>query len=496
MQIKKSAILCAAAFAVMAAGSAQAALTGTAKTVVDDAVGAGRVVFISGASAMQKGFESIVAGTFQGTPTYFSIASADGAGFDKANYIAVAGKLVANAAAGTWNNQNAVVIYRVKGGSVYGVNPVAGNLSALGDAIESMNVNSTDCGATGAGTSASPYSCPTNTRIPDAGVSDVNPKHFINPQNTEGEVAAPQLSDTERARLVSTPLYGLAFGVPATNSVPAAAVFNRATLSAIMAGNIGTWDMVKNGGVSTEDIVVCRRVPGSGTQAVMNMWSNNLSCPGASVAPADRTASAAFIESTNYPTVKHAFTVSPGTGGLVVVENNSSADVRTCLDKAQTGGSYTTSDRSGNSVVVTFTAPGNKAVGVLSMDSLDKSKTTGNWKFRSLDGAGSMVWDNTTGAVAVSGTGKFPTLDAIVNGDWDLQGLASFNLPTRTVGAKADVLNFIKSKAQDPAVISVTSALKNVAAAIPGGAYTGASVMNGEYLSGDQCAPYSKNYNN
>ena len=488
MQFKKSALFCSIAFAAMAAGSAHAALTGTPKTVVDDAVAGHRVLFISGASAVQKGFESVVAGLFQGTPTYFSIASADGASFDKANYVAVAGKLVADSAAGGWNDKNSIIIYRVKGGSVYGVNSVA-----KADLIESMDVNSTTCGTTGAGTAASPYSCPTTDLIPDAGVSDVNPKHFVNPQNTEGEIPADQLTDGERAVLTSTAMYGLAFGVPVTKAVPAATVLSRSTLSAIMAGNITDWSSVKNAG--SGPMIICRRVPGSGTQAVMNLWANNLSCPGVAVAPADRYSGSGFNESTNYPAVKHNYVIDASTTGLVVIENSSSADVRSCLDKAQAGGNYDTSDRDGKLMNVKFVTTGNKAIGVLSLDSLDKSKSTGNWQFRSLDGAGTYTWDNTSNAPVASGSGKFPTLDAYESGEWDLQGWASFNVPARTTGDKASLLSFFLSKVQNPAVLAATSSLKNVAAAIPGGSYTGSQVLDAEYLGGDQCAPFSHNYN-
>lgn len=325
--------------------------------------------------------------------------------------------------------------------------------------------------------------------MPDAGVSDVAPFLFQSPYNTEGETAAVALTPAELAVLNSTAIYGLAFGIPVTNTVPASVKFTRSIVAAIMTGNVGTWDQV-DASMAADDIVICRRVPGSGTQAVMNLWAGNYPCSDTLVnVPADRDASGAW------DAAARSFTVDAGTGGLVVIENSTSGDVRTCLDKAATGGSYTTKDRDGQPVNVTFNGAGHKAVGVLSMDSLSSSKTTGNWQFRALDGAGAITWDNTANAPAVSGNGKVPSLATYENGDWDLQGWVSFNVPNRTTGAKKAVLDKFLNSAQDPAVLASITNLKNVAAAIPGNGYTGPQVLDAAYLNGNQCAPYNRNYN-
>jgi len=468
----------AIAVAALAAGSANAAMTAADQAIINDANANGRVIFISGASAVQKGFTGIIGTTFTGTTIRFSNTATAGASRD---YEAVAGKLAAGT--GAWAGQNAIIIYRVKGGSAFGVDPVARNT-----AIDALNVTSATCGTNGDGSSTTPYDCTTNTRVPDAGISDVAPFMFKSPINTEGEIAAASLTEGELSVLTSTPIYGLAFGVPVTSTVPSTTKFTRSIVSAIMTGNVGTWDMV-NSSLPADDIVICRRVPGSGTQAVMNMWAGNFPCTADFNVPADRDASGAWDAGSR------TFTVAPGTGGLVVVENSTSGDVASCLDKAVTGGSYATKDRDGQLVNVTFTSPGNKAIGVLSLDSLSKSKTTGNWQFRSLDGAGTYTWDNTANAPVASGSGKFPTLAAYENGDWDMQGWESFNVPSRTTGAKKQVLDKFLVNAQDPAILASIADLKNVAAAIPGGAYTGPQVLDAAYLNGNQCAPYNRNYN-
>jgi len=350
-----------------------------------------------------------------------------------------------------------------------------------------LAVTSAACGATGAGTSAAPYICGMNTRSPDAGVSDVAPALFHGIFNTEGEVAESALTGGELALLTSTPIYGLSFGLPVTKNVGLINL-NKAAISAIMAGNVGTWDQVDAS--QSGDILVCRRVPGSGTQAVSNMYYGNYPCDAGTSynPPADRDISGAW------DSVARKFTVTADTGALVVVENSTSGDVRTCMDKAVTGGTYNTLDRSGNAVTVDMGAGGHKAVGVLSMDSLSSSKATGNWQFRSLDGAGTITWDNVALAPVVSGTGKFPTLASYTEGNWDMQGWISFNVPSRTTGNKAALLNTFANKAQDPAILAGISSLKNVAAAIPGGLYSGAQVLRSAYVNGNQCAPLNRNF--
>ena len=471
----------ALAVAALAAGSAHAALSASEEAILNDANANGRIIFISGASAVDAGFNSIVAGLFSGTPVRF----ANGTGFR-----AVAGTLASGT--GAWSGQNVIVIHRTKGGSVWGVNPVA-----RAEKIESLKVTAADCGASGAGTVADPYVCSTTGDadpaatglVPDAGVSDVAPFIFKAPYNTEGEPAASSLSAAELASLKANPIYGLAFGLPVTNTVPASVKFNRAIVSAIMTGNVADWSEVD---ASTDgDIVICRRVPGSGTQAVMNLWAGNYPCTTPSNVPADRDASSAWDALTS------TYNVTAGMGELVVIENSSSGDVRKCLDTAVSGGTYSTSDRNGNPVTVNFSGSGHKAVGVLSLDSLSSSKTSGKWQFRSIDGAGTYTWDDTTAPPVASGSGKFPTKEAYENGDWDLHGVVSFNVPNRTnaIAAKKSVTDKFLSLARNPSFLGASSSLKNVAMGIPGGSYTGAQVMDAAHLGGNQCAPLNRNFN-
>lgn len=494
MKVTKIASLVAVACAGLV-GNANAALTPAQIAVVDNANTNGRVFFVSGASATQKGFTSIINALFV-PASVIRFANTTASSKD---YEAVAGTL--GAGAGPWSGQNVIIIDRVKGGSVWGVNPVA-----RAELIETLVVKSANCGSAGAGTAASPYTCDLSDGtvakphlVPDAGISDVAPKLFQSPYNTEGETPAEALNASELAEFANTaynkPIYTLAFGVPITNNTNPASL-NRAAVAAIMTGNVGTWNQVDST-LPADDIVVCRRVQGSGTQAVDNLFFGNYPCSGEYNVPAARDASGAW-DGVNY-------TVTGTEGGLVVIENSTSGDVRNCLTTAANpaGGSYGTKDRDGNAVTVTFDPKtgGHRAIGVLSMDSVASSNVAGAWSFRSLDGAGTVTCTGTcpaTTAPVTAGSGTFPTQANLMNGSWPLQGWVSWNVPTRTISStnKAPIAARFITVAQDPTIVAAINDLKHVAAALPApfSAYSGANVSKAAYLGGSQCAPLNRNF--
>jgi ABC-type phosphate transport system substrate-binding protein len=556
MNVKKIAALVAVACAGMS-GAAQATISdATHKSYVTDAQTNGRVFFISGASATQKGFGGIIASLFE-PGQFIRLANTTASSRD---FEGVAGVLKASIAG--WGGQKVIIIDRVKGGSVFGVNPVARDFDGNGVApnegekIQQMCVTDAACsGTAGAGTSANPYVCTLSSdatplvdgKIPDAGISDVAPKMFKEPFNTEGEpaVQALQLSQQELDEFsngdYNKPIYTLAFGVPATNNTNPA-MLNRAAVSAIMTGNVGTWDQVDST-LPADDVIVCRRVQGSGTQAVDNMYFGNFPC-GESNSPADRGASSAFIESVDNPNYVAGNTkrqvgdyfVNGNSGSIIVIENSTSGDVRNCLTNAAAafGGvdkTYATKDRSGAAVDVTFKGrPGTvgyRAIGVLSMDSLSSSSTSATgWSFRSLDGNGKLTCVGTA-AVAASngpdglpgtaddvaaaaatgcpyvtgptpaGTGTHPTKENLMNGSYPLQGWVSWNVPVRTQNDanKSELAKAFVAAAQDPLVLDAVLDLKYTAAALPSpfSPYSGAGVSKAAYANGDQCAPLNRN---
>lgn len=513
MQLKKTAVLVAIACASIA-GQANAALSDseTNTAVISSAAGAGRVFFISGASATQKGLAGIATTLFSSS---FRLANTSVSSRD---YEAVAGIMKT----GPWAGLSAIIIDRVKGGSVFGVNSVARDVNGdgivEGELIESLSVNTTDC-TTGTGTVADPYIClQTNgtTRphmIPDAGISDVAPDKFQSPINTEGEVAAAALSELELADITneySKPLYTLAFGVPVTNNINPK--LTRATVAGIMAGNITKWNEVDST-VAAEDIVVCRRVQGSGSQAVDNLYFGNYPCSeNLKNEPANRESTDSWNDAANTYVIN-------ASSGYQVIENSSSGDVRNCLKAAgeaiTADKTYSTKDRSGVRVDVTFKAKagGHKAIGVLSMDSVGSSNaaTATGWSFRSLGGAGTVSCvgtpeNTTTGAPATgcpyvtapvtAGSGIFPTEANLEDGSWDLQGWVSWNVPSRTVANtdKLGVAEAFRIAAQDPAVLDGVPDTNWSALALPApfSTYSGAGVQKVKYVGGNQCGPLYK----
>lgn len=498
MQLKKLAALVGIACAC-AAGSAHAALTAAQQSVLDTANSgadgvnpptAPRVFFLAGASAVQGGLTAIESSLF--TAGSFRLANSS-----SKDYEAIAGTLAAGT--GPWAGKTAIFIYRVKGGSIHGVNSVV-----LSTPIETLVVKSGNCGSSGAGTSSDPYICDKSDGtaakphlVPDAGVSDVHPKFFQNPYNTEGETPADALTPDQLLAAFGTkgikPLFTLPFAPAVTNNVTVA--LNRAAVASIMTGNVGKWNQVDSS-LPADDIVICRRVQGSGTQAVFNNYFGGYPCDVNSNAPAARDAGGGW-DGVNY-------TITGSDGGLVVIENSTSGDVRNCLKAAANpaGATYNTSDRDGNPISVTFLPKtgGHKAIGTLSMDSVGSSNASNGWSFRSLDGSGTVDCTGTcpaTTAPTTSGTGKFPLQASVMDGTWDLQGVVSYNVPLRTSVAsnpKGGIASRLGALAQDPAVLATVNNFKWVAAALPAPftTFTGAGVTRATYLGGDQCAPLNR----
>lgn len=513
MKLKQLSFACAVAFVALSA-QAQVSTVPAAQAILDDANTNGRVLFISGASAVQGGLAQISTTLFQSGTAYFFEPAAS-SGRTNSDYRAVAGKLAS--AAGTWAaGTNVIIVNRARGGSVWGVNAVA-----RGESIENLAITTASCTG-GSGTSGAPFLCNTlETRKPDAGVSDVAPRLFDGAYNTEGEPADPALTPAELARLNVEAIYGLAFGVPVSNNLPLFKL-NKPKLSGIMTGNVGTWAEV-DASLPADDILLCRRVNGSGSQAVANLYYGNYPCAKSGFnVPADRDSGAAW-NGTN------TFVVEGNTGALNVVENSSSGNVRTCLNNAVTASNatfvagatpgtftvtngvgawtgtvgyttYVTADRAGNPVGVAFrNGRAHKAIGVLSMDSLSNSNTavtagavgaTG-FSFRALDGAGRLT---NTGAVEAGSTGRLPTKANFVDGTWDQQGWISFNIPNTTTGNKLALANNFKAAAKSPAVLAAQSSLAQVAASLPGtNDPTGTgNVLSVGYLNNDQCAPLNR----
>ncbi|WP_018413451.1 type 2 periplasmic-binding domain-containing protein [Methyloversatilis thermotolerans] len=412
MQLKKIAL----AVAAMATGfAAHAAGTVNIGGVPHN------VVYLSGASAPDAFLADIAEGMLTGV-TYYTAS----------NYKAYAGS--ASGVPGVTNGTKVLFIKRSEGGSAFGVGPVA-----RAQRVKTIDVN--NC-TSGAGTKASPYSCnimgtldpgsqgygeagdaANAGLVPDFGISDVEPAMFQEPYNTESDTAA--LSSSEVSRLAVLPVNQIMMGLVATNNVPASTYLSRSTYGAMLNGQITTWDQVDP--TLEGDVVVCRRVEGSGTQTSYNWFFGNFPCAtqeGGAVAPARMSDSYGWKEGGS-GTSADPYIINPASG-YTVIENSSSGNVRSCMNAAHDGSDYTftswDSEDGGPRVFkVTFSESGPmKAVGVLSLDSYT-SAASNDFSFRHLDGAGTYTYDSVSKTLSSSAgaTGIAPSKANLIDGKYD-----------------------------------------------------------------------------
>lgn len=426
MKFKKLALAVAAmsvGFAAQAAGTVN--IGGVAHNVV----------YLAGASAPDNFLADIAEGMMTGI-TYYTAS----------NYRAFAGTTNGLADAGLPDGTKVLFIKRSAGGSVFGVNPVA-----RAQRIKTINVNSCTGGA---GTKASPFTCAivgvdpgeaghaetTNAGlVADFGVSDVEPAMFQGPYNTENDTEA--LSAAETARLAATPINQIMMGIVATNNVPASTYLSRAAYGAMLSNQIQTWDLVDPS--LDGDVVVCRRVEGSGTQTSYNWYFNNFPCsPTGATEPARMTDSYGWKESGS-GTSGDPYIINPR-AGYTVVENSSSGDVRNCLKAANAGTDHSFSawdpdEQKTNFFKVTFGPQGEepaaprKAIGVLSLDSYTSATSTNGWSFRPIDGAGTYSYDSVAKTLNLSAgaTGVAPTKSNLIEGKYDF--VVELSMQSRSV---------------------------------------------------------------
>jgi hypothetical protein len=377
--------LAAAVAAALSFGAGQAlAITAFETPDVD--------VYLSGASGPQSVLGGIAGKLFEaGYITYYDNGGTSAVGStsdDGKNYRAYFGVVKNDPSINsTLVGKKLMILNRAKGGSAFGVISVA-----KAQAIATMQITSGSCvldaGIYRCAEVGNDLATDANNRVPDFGVSDVEPNMFQGPINVEfGNV---QLTAAEAARFTGTQFgaSSLMETQVATDAVPATLKVSRADYGAMLSGLITTWDKVGDGSL-TGNVAVCRRVQGSGTQAAYNNYYNNFPCaPGSSTVPARMSDSVAYKVGGN-GTAATPYLIDPS-AGYTVVENPSSGNVRDCLKAAQAGTDHTFTGDDGKVYKVQFSKVGGatKAIGVLSLDSLGQES---GWSFRALDGAGRIV---------------------------------------------------------------------------------------------------------
>lgn len=424
------------------------------------------VIYLSGATAPDNFLQDIATSIFSGDVTFYENRN----GSDR-DFRAFAGTVRAGLPLA---GQRVLFVKRSRGGSVWGVNPVA-------RAQRIFTINVTNC-PEGTGTPNNPFLCSAfgldpgaenagtalNTGwVPDFGVSDVEPALFKEPLNTEND--QPELAPNEASRIPGIAVNALMMGLVATNSVPATTVISRAAYGAMLSGLIDDWSRVDS---SIEGpVVVCRRVEGSGTQTSYNWYFNNFPCSfaaGGSTEPARFSSSAGFVgdySATLIPptaenpagSVNNPYLID-GSAGYTVVENPTSGDVRNCLTIAENGGNHKVriyDPALGKEVFYQWSLPaGSKAIGTLSLDSYPNSAVfpnaagagNGRFSFRHIDGAG--VFNAHTQTLhAGPGTGTAPSKANLIAGRYDF--VSEVTMQYRTTGVVNEQGDSIASPAGD-----------------------------------------------
>ncbi|MGQ9862245.1 MAG: hypothetical protein ACUVSD_09605 [Thiobacillaceae bacterium] len=418
---------------------------------------------------------------------------------------------------GVAENTPILVVKRSKGGSVWGVDPVA-----RASRIESLDFSTCTTGGSADGTSYS-YFCGTkgldpdspdftnpslnNGVVSDMGVSDVPPAMFKGPYNVE--FGQTELSNAEAAVLAVKPVNSLMMGFAVTNDVPLTTRITRSNYGNMLMGYIQDWTQIDANLTGNTQVVVCRRVDGSGTQASYNWYFNNFPCTTAfngAVKPASMQANSISGIVSGTGTQDDPYVIDP-TAGYTVVNNSTSGDVRNCLKNAQNHADHKIKGDDGNWYLIQFSNSSEpfKAIGVLSLDSYGAEN---GWSFRMMDGAGSFV--PATQTASVGATGIAPSKAELLAGAWDFAVELTMQYRNQTVvnpqgdsvaplsGVKKSFADELIKRSGDPAKIALNSK-KNAYAAVPDYYDPFANPTNEAHVAlgsrgGNMCQPLQRKY--
>lgn len=265
----------------------------------------------------------------------------------------------------------ALVYKRASGGSAYGVGPVLN--PAATDAVARLDTSS--CPAAPIVVGGSHWQCTgTVNDTPEAGISDVEPSLFTGPNLLVNLPEAPQTSGapgtvslvedggysafsfgattfgiqvTKQLRDELQNAQGLIVGSETEANMPS---LSKDQIASIFGGSVPTWDKFRVGSSNlvagaiapptNTKINICRRSPGSGTQAQLNALFFNSPCHGAAGAPLrDNTATTWRIANAQNAggTVRHDYIgtttglTGVPSGAPAVHENQGSGDVERCM---------------------------------------------------------------------------------------------------------------------------------------------------------------------
>lgn len=493
--MKHNSIASAVALAVAAFSGSAMALTPTTTPDI--------TLYLAGASAEDKNIGLLVKDLCVSNTldTYLDLANTAKPG---ASYTAYFCQIDSKKVSGlTVTNPKVLIYKRSAGGSAMGVSPLLGTASSTtSQPIDFMSVSSKNCSVQ----STNVYGCTVNAgttdiqqHTVDMGVSDVNPEMFTGDNTPDG--FDPVNATTVKNLLVVKAAAALAFGVPVTkdlrDTLQRAEIvqgrldaacegdeteacmpsLNKEQISSLYAGKVTNWDSFKVNGqplskyasaVPANKLVhICRRVQGSGTQAVTNAFylSNPCNATDSRIPPASK-------DSSHNPL---AVVSNPLTGPLVI-ENSGSGDVEVCLNDFDNG---TTNLGANHPTGKGYTA---WAIGV---QSLEKNATlSNNYRFVKVNGVA-------------------PTLENIANGSYQQWGESTFQYRnTAAKGPKGNALTLLNKIASDAGNTTYVSQV-NASFVHPFGA-SGYLVVpelatpdaNGIFNASKPVNPYSHYFNN
>lgn len=405
-------------------------------------------ITFSGASALRLSFASYMAEICDTSTLHVYFDSATGN-----NHRAYACNL--KAAAGNYAIGTPVVVYkRDQGGSTFGMGPIATNTAMAHLKI----ANDATCNVTGTPNftdiAVANYICTTTeSRVSDAGISDVEPA-ILNqvpnlPDNTAGDPNSGAQAAVDLSNLNTAPFVQGIFAVAVNKQAYLALqrtqgldnagaidedIAKRPSLPtnfvrAMLLGGLSASATTKRGwglvisetvdpSVNTKAFNICRRQPGSGTQAASNMYFMQNPCSPAFAVP-----------------LRQSSTTQPApiaTGSYNVREESGTGGVETCLKNVDAvAGAY------GLAVLGRENSP-------LPNNAVPGSAADKNYRYVKLDGAQPQRYDSVTKRGAATG-------------DYDFVYESTLQYNTANANLDADKIAFItavRTNAPKPAALA------------------------------------------
>lgn len=322
------------------------------------------------------------------------------------------------------NNDNARLNYLVLPGET--INGVVG--ACVADGTE------TDFGG------APRSKCTSQTKRADTevGVSDVEARKFTAAfENIPTAAIVPaEWKNFNPNILVSTPIFATVFGVAATDVAIANGItdLSHDQLAALLSGEIATWDQLGFPALAG-DVRVCRRTPGSGTQATFNQRVSGRGCGSPSYAQETAIADEAGF----FPTID---------------ENNTTSAVKKCL--------------------VDHNTAGRSAIGIMS---LENRTDEAGWDIIEVDGVD--VWNAAGVGDTKDGAVDNVLEDKVISGEYPLYVESTVQFRPGLAGDQKAFHDLIRDKSGLPSITLNLPGIISLASQKPNAVLANQGKLNG-----------------